>query len=80
MVEEIEKLEADTKHTVFPTWNLCILHEGKICAEVARATKAVAALRKRYARTATGPVWARQCSAVESRLATRLDKKRAGIW
>ena len=56
MVKEIEKLEADGEDAIFPMWNLRIFHNRKVCADVARATKTVAALSKRNARAAAGTV------------------------
>jgi hypothetical protein len=77
MVEHIEKLEADTQHTILPMWDLCVFHDREIRIEVARASKTIAALRKRHDRAAAGTLRTRQIRRVESRLAAGLPDQRS---
>ena len=46
MVEEIEKLQANTKFTALPAGELRIFHHAEVCVEIARPAQAVPALRK----------------------------------
>jgi hypothetical protein len=46
MVEEIEKLEANTQNAIFPMRDLRVFHDCEVGVEVAWSSKAVAALRK----------------------------------
>ena len=80
MVEEIEKLEADTQHTIFPMGDLRVFHDREVRVEVARSTETVAALRESHARTAARTLRTWQVPGVESRLATCLQKQVRLDW
>jgi len=70
VVEEVEKLEADTQHTIFPMGDLRVFHDREVCVEVARSTETVAALSKSHAAAAARTLRTWQSSRVESSLAT----------
>ena len=56
MVEQVEKLQADREHPVFPAGDARVFQDRQVRGDVSRYAKPVAALRKRDARTAARPV------------------------
>ena len=78
MVEEIEKLQADAQHTIFPMRDLRVFHNCEVHVEVAWSAKTVAALRKSDEPTITH-AGCTQMPGIESRLTTCLKEQCAGI-
>ena len=46
MIEEVEELETDPQHSIFPARDLGVFHDAEIGIEIARIAEAVASLSK----------------------------------
>src|SRR5215475_14471277 len=79
MIEEVEKLETNSQHGIFPTGQLGVLHNAEIRIEKTQPAKVIAPLRESYRRPIARAGWPRQVSSVEPSLASRLNETRVGI-
>jgi len=77
VIEDIEKLKSDPKHSIFPMRDFCSLCDCKVRVEIAGSTKAIPALRERHQGTIAYTCWA-QMPGIEPGLAAGLQEK--GVW
>ena len=54
MIEEVEELETDTQHALFPARNPSVLHDGEVGIEVAWPAEVIASLGEVYSGAVAG--------------------------